>query len=238
MKINRMVLDLSHHEEVQDYHLVRASGIYGIIYKATQGTDFKDDTYWKSRDRALAAGLLWGSYHFGDASDLEKQINNYLTFAKPEYNELICLDYEPNDQNTMGLPKAIAFIEGVEAELGRVNECVLYSGNLIKETLADHKNEYLGKHRLWLAQYGSNPTVQKSWETFWLWQYTDGVVGPQPHTVQGINEGIDCNSYNGTPEDLKTEWSGGGSTPAPVPVVPEIVIIAPQGVKVTVKQQT
>jgi len=238
MNINLMVLDLSHHEEVQDYHLVRASGIFGIIYKATQGTSFQDDTYWASRERAIAAGLLWGSYHFGDASDLNKQVENYLGFAKPRYDELICLDYEPNAGNTMGLPKAQAFMEAVESELGRPGQCVIYSGNLLKETLPpSNKDAFWPAHRLWLAQYGPNPVCPPQWDTFWLWQYTDGDVGPPPHTVQGIRGGIDCNSFNGTPEQLRASWTGANlDQPEQPAVVPEIVIIAPTGVKVTVKQ--
>jgi GH25 family lysozyme M1 (1,4-beta-N-acetylmuramidase) len=138
----------------------------------------------------------------------------------------------------MGLPKAQAFIDAVEVELGRKNQCVIYSGNLIKETLPPtNKDAFWPAHRLWLAQYGTKPVWPSQWETFWLWQYTDGDFGPQPHTVQGIKGGIDCNSFSGTPEQLKASWSGANlGQPEPPVVVPEIVIIAPEGVKVTVKQ--
>lgn len=236
MNINRQALDLSHYETVDDYQKVKADGIVGIIWKATQGATYTDPTYSTEKKRALQAGLLWGSYHFADNSNLEAQINNYLNYAKPEKDEIFCLDYEPNGNNTMDLNKAIGWIQGVENALERPTQCLFYSGNLVKEKLGDKVDPFLGQRRLWLAQYGSNPVVQPSWKTFWLWQYTDGEVGPGPHTVNGIKGGIDCNSFNGTPEQLKAEWSGG--EPTPIPVVPEIVILAPAGVKITVKQQT
>ena len=38
----------------------------------------------------------------------------------------------------------------------------------------------------WLAQYGPTPVVPRNWKTWTMWQYTDGAVGPKPHTVKGI----------------------------------------------------
>lgn len=240
MNINRLVLDLSHHETVQSYDQVRASGIVGIIYKATQYTSYKDDTYWKSRERALKAGLLWGSYHFAETANVQQQIQNYVDYAKPAPDELFCLDLEDYGGKTMTLAEARAWVEGVESELNREGECVVYSGNTLKEYLGDNKSSFWGSRRLWLAQYGNNPTWQKSWESFWLWQYSDGQHGPQPHAVAGINDDVDSNSFNGTPEQLKAEWATGKAEPhpEPAPEVPEVVILAPPGVKVTVKQQT
>src|SRR5215475_10747800 len=233
--INRMVLDLSHHETVESFELARAAGIYGIIYKATQGGGFKDDTYWQRREGAIAAGMLWGSYHFGDGSDVERQVENYLVYAKPGYDELICLDLE-DYKSQMSLQSARAWVEGVEGALQRVGQCVVYSGNTIKEMLGDRLDPFWGARRLWLAQYGSDPKVQKSWDTWWLWQYTDGDYGPEPHVVPGIDKGhgVDSNSFAGTFEDLKDEWSGGAEiTPAPQVEV-KITVEAPPGVKVTV----
>lgn len=239
MNINRLVLDLSHHETVQSYEDVLQDGIKGIIYKATQGTSYHDPTYWTAKARAVTAGLLWGSYHFADHTNVDAQIKNFLEYAKPAPDELFCLDLEDYGDNTMTLSQARRWVEGVESMLGREGECVVYSGNTLKEMLGDKKDAFWGARRLWLAQYGTKPEVQKSWDTYWLWQYSDGEVGPEPRDVDGINDHVDSNHFDGTPEQLKAEWeSGGGAAPEPIPVVPEIVILAPPGVKVTVKQQT
>jgi lysozyme len=39
-----------------------------------------------------------------------------------------------------------------------------------------------------------------------MWQYTDGGVGPTPHTVDGIGS-CDRNYYNGTDAQLKSWWA-------------------------------
>lgn len=242
MNINRLVLDLSHYETVNDYNAVKAAGIVGIIWKATQGTGFQDDAYWNNRAKATTVGLLWGSYHFGTSDDVGKQVNNYLQFAQPLPDELICLDLEPNPDSQMTQVQARAFVQGVETALDRVGECVLYSGNTIKEMLGNTVDTFWGARRLWLAQYGNLPVVQKSWDTYWLWQYTDGTYGPLPHTVPGISGGIDCSHFSGTPSMLEAQWATPGGIPGPVPVPPpeqivKISIQAPPGIKVEVTQQ-
>lgn len=233
--INLMVLDLSHYDTVTSYDEVAAAGIAGIIYKASQGTGYSDTTYWDSRERALKAGLLWGSYHFGDASDPIKQVQNYIRSGNPKPDELICLDFEDYKSSQMTLPQARNFVTELESQLNRPNQCVIYSGNTLKEALGNKKDPFWAARRLWLAQYGKTPVPQVSWDKPWLWQYTDGEVGPKPHGVNGVDQTCDCNSFDGTPELLKSQWSGGSQSPE-LPTV-TILITTPPGVKVDVIQQ-
>lgn len=62
-----------------------------------------------------------------------------------------------------------------------------------------------------LAQYGSNPKVQKSWKKYWLWQYTDSKTGLKPNEVPGLpgdsKGNLDCDSYEGAQTQLKAEWA-------------------------------
>ena len=46
------------------------------------------------------------------------------------------------------------------------------------------------------------------WTKNYLIQYTGDGVGPQPHTVQGLQNGADLNAFNGTREDLLAAWPG------------------------------
>ena len=236
MNINRLVLDLSHHETVQDWSAVKADGIVGIIYKSTQGTGYHDSTYHKAKVKAKAAGFLWGSYHFADGTSVDEQVRNYLNYTSIENDELFCLDLESYGDNTMNLQQAAMFVEKVEKALGRENQCVLYSGNLIKEMLGNTKSEFWGARRLWLAQYGNTPSVQKSWDTFFLWQYSDGEYGPQPHDVNGISDAVDSNHFDGTEDELAAQWSGGEEPVPPETPLVKILITAPKNVKVEVTQ--
>jgi hypothetical protein len=91
-----MAVDLSHWDPADDYEAVKRDDIVGVIYKATEGQSYTDDTYVGQQRAAKAAGLRWGSYHFADGSSVGGQINNYLRFAAPDPDELICLDWEDN----------------------------------------------------------------------------------------------------------------------------------------------
>jgi lysozyme len=241
MNINLLVVDLSHWDPAQDYAQVKAAGICGVIYKATQGTGYRDSTYLKQRQAALNAGLFWGAYHFGDGSDPQKQVDNFLRCAQIDDQTLFALDWEDNPSSQMKLDDARRFIELCENGLGRTNQCVLYSGNTAKDALGNRKDPFFGARRLWLAQYGTNCVCQASWAAYWLWQYTDGQYGPEPHTVAGCSpDGIDCNHYDGTSDELAAEWASGTPAPSPPPsptdLVVTISISVPPGVAVNVVQ--
>lgn len=217
-EVRPMVVDLSHWDPADDYGRVADAGIIGVIYKATQGGSYTDDTYVEQQKAAKAAGLKWGAYHFADGSNVEAQVRNFMDFACPDPDELFCLDWEDNPGGTkMSVKQVKTWVEAVEAELGRPGECVIYGGNTIKEALGDSVDPWFGLRRLWLCQYGSTPKVQASWQTYWLWQYTDGISGPSPHSIEGIGP-CDINSYQHTASELAAEWaSGGGGHPSPEP---------------------
>lgn len=204
-EIHLKVLDVSHHNDVRSFEQVRDSGIRGIIHKSTQGTRYVDPTYEKRREQALAAGLLWGAYHFATGEDPVAQVAHFLGTVSPDEKTLVALDFEPNKGSQMNLAQARAFCRELEDRLGR--KAVIYSGNLVKETLGDAPDEYLGSHRLWLAQYGPNPKWPKAWTEMWLWQYSGDGVGPGPKSVPGIKGALDLNSYDGTDEELAASWA-------------------------------
>jgi len=207
--IKLIVVDLSHYDTVTSFSDAKNAGVAGIIYKATEGSSFQDPTYATRRADALAAGLLWGAYHFGDNSPVRSQVSNFIDTAQPDANTLLALDYEPNGDATMSLDQARQFLTLVARQVGR--RPVLYSGSQIKQTLPQ-PDAFFGSHRLWLAEYASEPVVPSSWRSYWLWQYSDGSAGPQPRSVPGIpgnSDGcIDCNTFDGTAAELAAQWAG------------------------------
>lgn len=215
--VNPRVVDLSHWDPAQDYDKVKKDDIVGVIYKATEGQSYTDPTYTDQQTAAKKAGLKWGAYHFADGSDVDGQVANFLEFAAPDPDEVFCLDWEdnPSGSGKMSLANVKQWISQVEDALQRPGECVIYGGNTIKEALSK-PDEFLGSRRLWLCQYGSTPALPPGWDAYWLWQFTDGINGPQPHTVDGIGP-CDINSYQGTTDDLLAEWASGSKQPAPGP---------------------
>jgi lysozyme len=82
----------------------------------------------------------------------------------------------------------------------------LYSGHYVKELLGGQVDAVLANCWFWLAQYGTTPVVPPTWASWTLWQYTDGDMGPAPHSVEGIGP-CDRDRFNGTPAQLARFWS-------------------------------
>lgn len=215
--IKAMVVDLSHWDPADDYEKVADAGIVGCIYKATEGSGYNDPTYTDQQKAAKKAGIKWGAYHFANGEDVDQQVANFLAFAAPDPDELFCLDWEDNPSGTkMSLSQVKEWVTKVENALHRPGECVLYGGNTIKEALGDRTDPFFASRRLWLCQYASSPVIPECWDDYWLWQFTDGQVGPSPHTIAGIGP-CDINSYQGTASELAAEWASGVPQPEPGP---------------------
>lgn len=199
-----VVIDIYHGNAVDSFAEARAAGVLGIIHKATTGQTGKDKAYTDRRREAEAAGLLWGAYHWGTNAPVAAQVDNFLLKAQPDDNTLVALDYELDAKFQMSFDQAREFLERIHEKLGR--RAVLYSGHLIKEKLGNRADPFWGAHRLWLAEYNPTATVQKSWPSYWLWQYAEkkSTVPGIPGNVAGA---IDYNHFNGSADQLRAEWA-------------------------------
>ncbi|MCX8477728.1 MAG: glycoside hydrolase family 25 protein [Sphingomonas sp.] len=199
-----VVIDIYHGNAVDSFAQARAAGVRGIIHKATTGQTGKDKAYTDRRRDAEAAGLLWGAYHWGTSAPVAAQVDNFLMKAQPGENTLVALDYELDAKFQMSFDQAREFLERIHEKLGR--RAVLYSGHLIKEKLGNSVDPFFGAHRLWLAEYNPTAKVQKSWPSYWLWQYAEkaSTVPGIPGNVAGS---IDYNHFNGSEDQLRAEWA-------------------------------
>ena len=96
MPPNNVVVDLSHHNGKVDLTAAKNDGIVGVIHKATQGWKYRDPMYETNREQALAAGLLWGAYHFGVGADGVAQADFFLSTVQADNPDLLVLDFEAN----------------------------------------------------------------------------------------------------------------------------------------------
>lgn len=210
--VNPLVIDISHHNNITSFEKVWASGIRGIIHKATEGQFYVDPTFKMRAAKIMSLGFMLGAYHFGNGSDVDNQVYHFLDtvkFVVGDVNSkytLLALDWEkdPNG-NTMSLDQARRFVKLIESETGQ--KPVIYSGNLIKEQAGPKGDSVLNECRLWLAQYGNKPVLPHGFDEYFLWQYSGDGIGPLPHTVPGIDGNVDMNSYQGTPKDLVAKWT-------------------------------
>ncbi len=201
-----VVIDISHHDGNVNLAKAKEDGILGVIQKATQGQTFKDPTYQRNRQKAKDASLLWGAYHFGTGSDGLKQAQHFLDTVGNNPGTLLALDFEPNPTGpSMDLEEARAFVTHINGETGRFPG--FYSGHYIKQLLGTSTDPILAECWFWLAQYGPTPVVPRNWKTWTMWQYTDGALGPKPHTVKGIGR-CDRDKFNGSKAQLRKLWGG------------------------------
>lgn len=215
-KIQPLAIDISHHNAVapNGFAALFAAGFVGVIHKADQGSQMTDNTFAGRRDAILAAGLMHGAYHFNDGEDVSSQVEHFFKVSVPTDKTLMCLDFEDNRASNMTIGQAVEFLKRGDDKLGR--PLWVYSGNRLKESIihaSDADREFLGQHPLWCCQYGPRLRLIDSkgqplpWSRASLWQFTGDGVGPTPHSVPGIQGvGIDINSYDGTPDQLRAEW--------------------------------
>ncbi len=206
MPLLNAVIDLSHFNNVTSFSDIKSAGIVGVIHKATQGLTGVDGTYGTRKPQALAAGLLWGAYHFGVNANGQKQADHFLDVVQPGPSDLMVLDFEQSSvEGTMTLAQAEAFVQRIFQQTGRYPG--LYSGQAFINEQISKANATLANCFLWVARYSDQPPqVPKStWKTFTLWQYTDGNIGPEPHVVPGVGN-CDRDQFNGEMDALTRLW--------------------------------
>lgn len=179
-----------------------------MIQKAAQGTSFTDPTFAVNRQKAADAGLLFGAYHFGVGADGVDQADFFLKVVRSNPGDLLVLDFEANPQGpSMSLEEARAFVAHVQATTNRWPG--IYSGHYLKELLGTGIDPILTNCWLWISQYGPTPVIPPAWKAWTMWQYTDGALGPEPHTVDGIGA-CDRDIFNGSLDELTSFWQARG----------------------------
>ncbi len=92
-------IDISHWQGTINWTKVAAAGKRFAFMKASESTDFVDNTYATNRQQARAAGLYVGAYHFAQpstgAGDAIAEADHFIDTAAPASGDLIpVLDLE------------------------------------------------------------------------------------------------------------------------------------------------
>ncbi len=203
-------IDVSHWDAGIDWPKVRATGQRFVFAKATEGINYKDDTFKDNWFGAKSAGLLRGAYHFFRCNvDAKKQADYFIDFVKAvkDDGELPpVLDLETNDGMTKEkiVVAAKVWLDRVEAAFGK--KPIIYSGQyFLQDYLVQPGGgppPWAKDYPLWLAQYpnqfveGAKPFLPRGWFNWSFWQYSD------KGRINGINAAVDMNFFNGTVEEL------------------------------------
>jgi len=198
--LDKAVVDLSHWDEVDSFEDAKNDGVVGIIHKATESNNYFDPTYNQRKKDALAAGLLWGAYHFLRPGNMKDQAQYFVSKVGKNL-DCYAADHEDEGVSLDGLK---TFLREVKRLTGK--SALIYSGHVLKEQLGNGHDPELSQYRLWLAQYtsGTPSWPEATFPQWWLWQYTEQ---GECDGIPGDSEGyLDLNKYNGTERQLIEEW--------------------------------
>lgn len=211
-----LVADMGSQNTV-DIAKLAASGCAGLIHRATRSNEKSDVLYHPRRELWRAAGKPWGAYAFNTGEPVKTQTDRFLDFAKLEEDESAWLDLERNPSGTgqMTLSMWIEFLDRVDQARGR--RCGTYGGDVVKGLIvraSAEQRDFLSRHPLWGCEYGprwrnvdADGRVLPWALPIFLWQYTGDGIGPEPQTLDGLEDGADLSSFDGPPEQLRAAWA-------------------------------
>jgi len=193
----------------------------GVILRATRSNCLPDPLFAARADAGGKAGFLVGAYAFNTGETAQIQADRFLAVTKPFGGILRALDYETNPGGRqMSLTSCVEFLDRVAQATG--HRCWLYSGDRIKSlivTATEAQRQEISLSLYWGCEYG--PVFKDvddnghplPWDAPTLWQDTGDGLGPQPHTLAGLEQGADLSIFKGTRDQLATVWAGPAMTP-------------------------
>jgi lysozyme len=229
------VVNLSHYDLMRvDFDLMRRQGIVGVIHEATYPPYVRDAYYARRQSAATRAGLLWGAYHFANASEPIRQADHFLATVRNAWQAgdpsgrpeevLLVLDFEKNGHypgGTMRVDQAVRFIERVRQRTGVYPG--LYSNEHRIQTVLNsarvtaEQRSVLTKCWLWVANYHKPPRNLSPWKGWTMWQYTgDGVCDlPRASYPKGIAniKHAERNIFRGSAASAGAFWRANGWNP-------------------------
>lgn len=205
----RRGIDVSMWQGDIDFEEVAESGVDTVYIRSGLGSDYTDPYFEQNYERARAAGLNVGFYHYVTArtvSQAEYQAHFFVnTIQGKEFQCRLAMDFE--DLTTLSAAEAneigLAFIRKVEDLSGKGT--VVYSDAYNAGAVFGGG---LTAYPLWIAEYGvSEPSSAVNWDSWAGWQYSD--MG----NVAGISGPVDLDLYT---DAMFLEEPG--SVPGPVPM--------------------
>jgi lysozyme len=199
MTHSTFVADLSNNNSFYDPVSYRAAGHVLVALKASEGTGFADPDHRLWALHSGLHGIAVAHYHFGrpDLSTGKDEADWFLhcTSGLLGPHDYVVYDGERARDGAFGLdPQHCRQFDDRIRELTRF-EPILYAS---ASQLGAGATDALGgpNRRDWCADYSSGPDTAAPGHRCVMRQFTDGVIGPDPHVLPGVGQ-CDVNIMRG-----------------------------------------
>jgi GH25 family lysozyme M1 (1,4-beta-N-acetylmuramidase) len=219
-----IVIDAFHNNSIDWEELKTDKRVVGIIHKATEGETLTDRLYASRKLTAKKLGYKWGSYHLLKKGKITEQAEFYLKkIGRNNPDEIMALDVECSVNSKCNIPKykvsaeeIKTFLSYVKKETGRYP--IFYANqSVVKDLSTNYPNDYLLKNiPLWYARFKSEVTdfPKEIWQKYTFWQFSSEINcrdGEEClYRVPGTKSDMDINVFNGSVEQLKSNWGNIG----------------------------
>lgn len=188
-------IDVSNHQGTIDWTQVRGARVEFAFIKATEGADFKDQSFARNVRKARENNIKIGAYHFFrfDKSG-EEQARNFIDsydFQIWDFPPVLDVEEYRNFIRTKNISLETSEIKQyLEILQTHYNvKPIIYTN---PKTYASHIKGHFDEYPLWIANLKGEPDDY----TWLFWQYTHR--GELP----GIEGDVDLNTFNGTFENM------------------------------------
>jgi GH25 family lysozyme M1 (1,4-beta-N-acetylmuramidase) len=196
-------IDVSHHNGDIDFERVREAGYHFAFLKVTQDNDFLDPMFATNLDRARAAGLAAGGYHFFDYTlDGRDQADHFLDRleatagledALPPVVDVECWPPIGASIHAVSAARLRDLVDRIWERTGRLP--IIYTSALMWKEVVGNA-EGFSDLPLWAACWdcAPPPSIAEGWSDWTFWQ--TGI-----DRIKGVGS-LDGNYFSGTTDDL------------------------------------
>ena len=186
-------IDVSHHQGYINWsEVARNREIQFVYLKASEGSNYIDDTYLSNLREARRNGLKVGPYHFfRPGVDADAQFRNMMSVVNPKQIDLIpMIDVEVTSRGVSPATfhaRLERLLQLCEKEFGK--KPIIYTGkNFYNKHF--HGGRY-SRYKFWIAAYSFEEPMLYDDDDYLIWQYTG------QGSLRGIRGSVDLNRFVG-----------------------------------------
>jgi hypothetical protein len=179
------------------------SGLDFVFTKVTEGLSYINPRWAKQRDRAKAAGLVWGAYHYPHmGNDPKAEADYFLKQVKWAPGDIIVLDWEGYDNANRSVPRS--------RQIAYRDAWLTY----VKGKMAGHQVGMYCNTDYWL----NVDTTSNCGDFLWIATASKpagqpGIKGRWTFHQYSTAGGIDHDVANFPDRAALAAWAAGGTTP-------------------------